>query len=441
MAKPNFKLLDDFDNSFFKNRRIMSGTGIPSTGTYKVGDIIISETQTEDFIGWVCTTDGQPGTWIKFGHKGDVGGDVPEIDLTPYALKLDVGDKGSLTTQEKTSLVAAINEIKSISDSAKQRGDEVKSMLVDKLISVGTEASTSEEFESLINKVQKGESHNLPSWYNLTNMWCSCEDMPKVAASTTSVTIDNIVYIFGYLLGEFILFDINTGKFSKKANTITQRKSATSSIVDGLVYYIGGFTGSMYTNINEVYDPKTEQVTTKATMPTSRQAHVASVINKCIYCIGGGENVDPTGINEMYDTITNTWHVKAADSRQRSYACSVVLNDKIYVIGGEYNGNMLNNNTCYDPLMNTWTSKANLPATKTGAVAEVVDGIIYCVGGTTVIPNSTCVYNPTTNSWTTKADMAEPKSYCSSAVFGKNVFVFGGMIRGQETNKAEFYVV
>lgn len=361
-------------------------------------------------------------------------------DLLNQTEDTRIGNMSELTTTHKDSVVVAINEIKSISDLAKQRGDDVKNMLVDKLISVGTEASTTEEFETLINKVQ-GESHTLPSWYQLSDMWLSCENMPNTNYHTTSVIIGKMVYIFAHFTGEFIIFNIDTGKFSKKQSGLTYRKAATSAIVDDNIYYIGGYTGSLYTDMNEVYDINTGQVTVKENMPTPRWALVSSVVGKCIYCIGGGKNVDPSGVNEMYDTTTNTWHTKAADSRQRSLACSAVLDDKIYVIGGEYNGNMLSSNNCYDPSTNTWTSKANLPATKCGAIAEVVDGLIYCLGGTSVALNSSVVYNPTTNTWSTKANMTEPRMYCSSASFNKNIYVFGGYIGSKECNKAEFYVV
>jgi hypothetical protein len=65
-----------------KKRRYMFGTyedwedvaspqkanGIPTTGTYAVGDLIYnSSPKAGGFIGWVCITAGTPGTWKGFG--------------------------------------------------------------------------------------------------------------------------------------------------------------------------------------------------------------------------------------------------------------------------------------------------------------------------------------------------------------------------------------
>ncbi|WP_270943217.1 phage tail protein [Romboutsia lituseburensis] len=334
----------------------------------------------------------------------------------------------------KTSIL----EVRDIANSAKQRGDEVKQILVDKLISEGLNVSTSELFEELINEIEL-EKHNLPKWYQPANLWFSCDEMAHSTWATSSAIVDDIIYTFGYSSGNFINFDTNTGIFYDKPNKLTNRNRLTSSVVDGLIYFIGGYAGN-YSNKNESYNPKTDEVIVKANMPTARQGLTSSVVDKSIYCIAGGQGVDPYGINEVYDTVTNTWSTKSS-CRNRDFACSSTVDGLIYVIGGGYNGNMLSDNECYNPITNTWTRKTSLPSTKIGAISEVVDGIIYCIGGTSVSANSTCVYNPVTNTWTTKANMTQPRMYCSSAVAGKNIYVFGGHIQGSACNKAEFYIV
>ena len=41
---------------------------VPTTGTYKVGDIVLKLTsQTSKNLGWMCTVAGTPGTWIEIG--------------------------------------------------------------------------------------------------------------------------------------------------------------------------------------------------------------------------------------------------------------------------------------------------------------------------------------------------------------------------------------
>lgn len=53
--------------SFFLNNRMGYANSIPSSGTYKVGDFIISSTQEDGIFGWVCTVSGTPGEWEVIG--------------------------------------------------------------------------------------------------------------------------------------------------------------------------------------------------------------------------------------------------------------------------------------------------------------------------------------------------------------------------------------
>lgn len=62
------KLLNTTENGYFDNNQIDIADSIPTTGTYKVGDIIIKSTQVAGTaIGWICVEAGTPGTWAEFG--------------------------------------------------------------------------------------------------------------------------------------------------------------------------------------------------------------------------------------------------------------------------------------------------------------------------------------------------------------------------------------
>jgi pectate lyase-like protein len=61
------------NNGFYLNggaleRKHFSGTAPPKTGPHKVGEIIYNVNPAPGgYIGWVCTTEGSPGTWKPFG--------------------------------------------------------------------------------------------------------------------------------------------------------------------------------------------------------------------------------------------------------------------------------------------------------------------------------------------------------------------------------------
>ena len=55
------KLVSTKDNNYFVNNKIILAEQLPTTGTYKMGDVIINPSGAN--IGWICTGDGEPGVW------------------------------------------------------------------------------------------------------------------------------------------------------------------------------------------------------------------------------------------------------------------------------------------------------------------------------------------------------------------------------------------
>lgn len=55
-------------NIKFADKKFATGNGIPTNGNYNKGDIVWSSNPTPDnYIGWVCTESGAPGSWLPFG--------------------------------------------------------------------------------------------------------------------------------------------------------------------------------------------------------------------------------------------------------------------------------------------------------------------------------------------------------------------------------------
>ena len=59
------KIVSTKDNNYFVNNKITLAEELPTTGTYKMGDIIINPWSVGKNIGWVCTDDGEPGEWAE----------------------------------------------------------------------------------------------------------------------------------------------------------------------------------------------------------------------------------------------------------------------------------------------------------------------------------------------------------------------------------------
>lgn len=58
-------------NFSFSNKKFITGTEAPTTGSYIKGDICWNQNPQEDsYIGWVCVVEGDPGIWAPFGIIG-----------------------------------------------------------------------------------------------------------------------------------------------------------------------------------------------------------------------------------------------------------------------------------------------------------------------------------------------------------------------------------
>lgn len=78
--------------SYFKTNVLRCEENPPTYGSYKVGDIIISSTQDNDVIGWVCTKSGEPGKWKSICDIYEVKRDLNthEVEITRINNTLEI---------------------------------------------------------------------------------------------------------------------------------------------------------------------------------------------------------------------------------------------------------------------------------------------------------------------------------------------------------------
>jgi hypothetical protein len=159
----------------------------------------------------------------------------------------------------------------------------------------------------------------------------------------------------------------------------TPRELLGTSVVNGLIYAVGGTTNSSSVGTVEAYDPATDTWTTKASMPTARNGLSTSVVNGILYAVGGS-GIAIFGTVEAYDPATDTWTTKASMPTARTGLGTSVVNGVIYAVGG-YNGSFLGTVEAYDPASNTWTTNTSMPTARYFLGTSVVNGVLYAVGG------------------------------------------------------------
>ncbi|MFC1717757.1 Kelch repeat-containing protein [Candidatus Poribacteria bacterium] len=205
------------------------------------------------------------------------------------------------------------------------------------------------------------------------------------------------------------------GTWTEKADMPTARMELSASVVDGIIYAIGGearWGGNAPLSTVEAYDPATDNWTPKAGMLTARSWSNTAVVDGKIYAIGGDTSGNNQGssVVEEYNPATDTWERKTNMQAAKGNMATCVLDGKVYVIGG-YHGPAVSTTEVYDPSSDTWTKKANMPTARWGGVAaSTKDGLIYVIGGETTfgtLSRAVEVYDPAKDTWEKKADIPQ----------------------------------
>jgi len=216
----------------------------------------------------------------------------------------------------------------------------------------------------------------------------------------------------------------------------TPRTSLSTSVVNGRIYAIGGWTGNNVLQVVEEYDPVADIWAKKAVMPAARGLLSASVVNGKRDAIGGyddGQHIVSTV--EEYDPAKDTWTKKADMPTARGWLSTSLVNNRIYAIGGGGDANKdmpLKTVEEYDPATDTWTRKADMPTARFGLATGVVNGKIYAIGGTTVYLNfdrafsMVEIYDPVMDRWEVGSAMPTARAWLSSSAVNGKIYTIGG---------------
>ena len=117
----------------------------------------------------------------------------------------------------------------------------------------------------------------------------------------------------------------------------------------------------------------------KTDIPTARLLHCSSVVDGLIYVIGGctsEPNAQPVLTLEAYDPVTDSWSQKTDMITGRAVLSTCVVDGKIYAIGGVgINLVGLTAVEMYDPDIDTWTAKADMPTARSSLAIATVNTV------------------------------------------------------------------
>lgn len=216
-----------------------------------------------------------------------------------------------------------------------------------------------------------------------------------------------------------------TSPWITKTAMSTARTDLASSVVDGVVYVIGGWTFTS-TNVVEAYDSTTDSWITKTSMSVPRSNLTAVTLDNKIYAIGGWSFVTNTMAVEIYDPLTNLWTLGTPLPVGNNGLKATVVDGKIFTFGG-WDGNTTNNVMMYDPQADVWTSRTPMPTARVHPAVATINGKIYVIGGEAGPELDVVeIYDPIADSWSTGAPMPSPRSGIAAVVFQNRIYVVSG---------------
>uniref|UniRef100_A0A4W4FDW7 Kelch-like protein 20 n=1 Tax=Electrophorus electricus TaxID=8005 RepID=A0A4W4FDW7_ELEEL len=234
-------------------------------------------------------------------------------------------------------------------------------------------------------------------------------------------------------------YDPQTNEWRMVASMSKRRCGVGVSVLDDLLYAVGGHDGSSYLNsversveqndwiylqkcpydtsgfshahlcrclvsvtkVTRVYDPKENKWTRVASMSTRRLGVAVAVLGGFLYAVGGSDGTSPLNTVERYNPQENRWHTVAPMGTRRKHLGCAVYQDMIYSVGGRDDTTELSSAERYNPRTNQWSPVVAMTSRRSGVGLAVVNGQLMAVGGFdgTTYLKTIEVYDPDANTW------------------------------------------
>jgi N-acetylneuraminic acid mutarotase len=195
-----------------------------------------------------------------------------------------------------------------------------------------------------------------------TDTWTSKASMPTAGACGASGVIDDRFYVFTTNCSESALgadpafqrYDPASDSWTTLRLPIWGHFLPAGGAVGGKFYLAGGLfettdpIGNIGQNV-EAYDPATDTWTTKAKAPGPRYQDAGAVLNGLLYVVGGGTGTDYLSLLEVYNPRTDTWRELNGQPTARGFLGAAALGGKLYALGGRTLDGYVATNEAYTP--------------------------------------------------------------------------------------------
>jgi N-acetylneuraminic acid mutarotase len=202
----------------------------------------------------------------------------------------------------------------------------------------------------------------LYSYDDRSDTWTSKAPMRAAGACGASGVIDGRLYVFTTSCSSAVLgadpafqrYDPATDSWTELTLPAWGHYLPAGGAAGGKFYLAGGLfetsdpVGNIGQNV-ESYDPATDAWTTKAKAPSVRYQDAGAVLNGLLYVVGGGTGTEYQALLDVYTPRTNSWRVLSGMPTERGFLGAAALGGRLYAVGGLTLDGYVATNAVYTP--------------------------------------------------------------------------------------------
>jgi N-acetylneuraminic acid mutarotase len=239
------------------------------------------------------------------------------------------------------------------------------------------------------------------------------------------------------------------GSWSKVAPLLRQQNEATSVVLDGRIYVMGGFGLGSDEPIArvQIYDVARGEWSLGTPLPEPVHHAGAAIVGGKIYQVGGFHDPfarrDPIDTVWAFDPASNKWERRAPLPSPRGAMVVAAIGDLIYAAGGEHRRpagspvpkgapaayEPISDVAVYEPKADRWQVLPSMHYARDHAFVGSINDHLYVVGGRDRPKYDIAAveeYDPATRAWTGRAPLPTGRSGGAAAVLDGKLCVFGG---------------
>lgn len=296
--------------------------------------------------------------------------------------------------------------------------------------------------------------------------WRARASMPEARAEVGVAALGDRVYVVGGTLQRgdeapewasdlVTSYDPRADSWRQHAPLPRPLSHVAVATLDGELYAVGGFTGIVHFNPQQVayvYNPRSDRWRQLPDMPEKLGSVGVAAVDGKLHVIGGRDSrtsvvlpgIEPpitlgfgsVRSHQVYDPTRRRWsEAPLLPGEARDHAGTAVLGHHIHVFGGrvEDGEDNLARHDVYNTRNRRWTTAAPLPTPRSAGASVVLNGRIVFAGGECKPAHGgtyddVTAYSPRTDRWTMLPALPQARHAFGAGRVGDRAFFVGGAL-------------